>query len=393
MGGNVPANLAPIFQQAGKANNVPPSVLAGIMSVESDFGRNQGPSSAGAVGTMQFLPSTAKGLGIDPHNVGQAVNGAAKLLNQYGFQSNPTRAIAAYNAGPGNVQAGMGYASNVLSEAKRISGELSGGTLGPNIDLTSVGFPSQTVTLGGTTSYQPTFNQAGYDKALNAYKLGTVLKMGKASDALFSGFGTNGVKTTDFNTGPSALTPLYRQGLIKTTAPNPQDYAGMKEVTSPSQTLTFPGAQGSVLTSLAAIGHSGYVNPIPGAQVGRTDMGIDANLKPGDPILAIGNAKVLGIMGNWYAGQPYMAYQLLDGPAKGRVVYVAEQITNMAKPGTVVKAGQPVANYAPAGTGIEMGWANPSNWQQTLAQGQGNTGGSGHSNSPAGQNFRSFLGL
>lgn len=118
--------LAPYFVASGNKYHVPPAVLAGVADVETNGGRITATSSAGAVGPMQFLPSTAAGLGINPLNPAQAVDGAARLLNQYGYQSNPTRAIAAYNAGPANYQAGLGYAQQVLASAGRLSPALKG---------------------------------------------------------------------------------------------------------------------------------------------------------------------------------------------------------------------------------------------------------------------------
>ncbi len=99
-------------------------------------------------------------------------------------------------------------------------------------------------------------------------------------------------------------------------------------------------------------------------------MGVDVDLKPGEPIVAPGTSRVLGVMQNWYAGQPYVALQLLDGPLKGHNYYVAEQINLAVSPGDIVHPGQPIGHFAASGTGIEMGWAG-DNWQQTLAQSQG----------------------
>ena len=50
--------LLGLWQGAGAQYGVPWQVLAAINKVESDFGRNMGPSSAGAVGWMQFMPAT-----------------------------------------------------------------------------------------------------------------------------------------------------------------------------------------------------------------------------------------------------------------------------------------------------------------------------------------------
>jgi hypothetical protein len=134
--------------------------------------------------------------------------------------------------------------------------------------------------------------------------------------------------------------------------------------------------------------YSGYVNPFPGASIGRTDQGVDVSMKPGDPIRAIGNARVIGVIPNWFQGQPLVYYQLLDGPKAGQYVYVAEQINNIAKPGTVLRAGEPVATYAGSGTGVETGWATSSG--QTKAR--ATTGYSEGQQTPAGQQFRDFLG-
>jgi hypothetical protein len=135
----------------------------------------------------------------------------------------------------------------------------------------------------------------------------------------------------------------------------------------------------------------GYVYPLPSTRrIGRTDMGVDVDLNPGDPISAPGTSRVLGVTQDWYAGQPYLALQLLDGPMKGRNYYVAEQIDISVIPGQTVQAGQTIAHYAASGTGVEMGWAAP-NWQQTLAQAEGNTGDAHHNDAPAGISFRTWL--
>src|SRR3954447_25185168 len=54
----VPAELVPLFRDAARNYDLGPegaAVLAGLTSVESDFGRHLGPSSAGAIGWAQFM--------------------------------------------------------------------------------------------------------------------------------------------------------------------------------------------------------------------------------------------------------------------------------------------------------------------------------------------------
>ena len=100
-----PAELLPIWQAAGDAYGVPWQVLAAINKVESDFGRNMGPSEAGAVGWMQFMPATwleygtdADGDGVaDPWNAKDAIYSAARYLAASGAQADLRSAVFAYN--------------------------------------------------------------------------------------------------------------------------------------------------------------------------------------------------------------------------------------------------------------------------------------------------------
>jgi murein DD-endopeptidase MepM/ murein hydrolase activator NlpD len=97
--------LLALWQQAGSAYAIPWRVLAAINKVESNFGRNMGPSSAGAVGWMQFMPSTwvrwgvdANGDGVaDPWNPTDAVFSAARYLAAAGGSTDLYRGVYAYN--------------------------------------------------------------------------------------------------------------------------------------------------------------------------------------------------------------------------------------------------------------------------------------------------------
>ena len=119
----------------------------------------------------------------------------------------------------------------------------------------------------------------------------------------------------------------------------------------------------------------------------RTDQGVDATMPVGAPILAPGRVKVLAIIPDWYAGQPLVYFELLDGPDAGKVQYVAEQITEIARPGTILEKGQAVAHYAPSGTAIEYGWSTLSG--VTLAR--ATTGYEEGQVTPAGRSMRVWL--
>jgi murein DD-endopeptidase MepM/ murein hydrolase activator NlpD len=97
--------LLAIWQRAGGEYQIPWQVLAAINKVESNFGRNMGPSSAGAIGWMQFMPSTwerwgvdANGDGVaDPWNAEDAITAAARYLAASGGATDIQRAIFSYN--------------------------------------------------------------------------------------------------------------------------------------------------------------------------------------------------------------------------------------------------------------------------------------------------------
>jgi peptidoglycan DL-endopeptidase CwlO len=94
---------ADLFTAAGARHGVDPALLAGVAKVESGFD-SSAVSSAGATGLMQFMPATARGLGVDATDPASSVDGAARYLRQLTDRFGSTDlALAAYNAGPGTV--------------------------------------------------------------------------------------------------------------------------------------------------------------------------------------------------------------------------------------------------------------------------------------------------
>ena len=97
--------LVALWHRAGAAYGVPWEVLAAINKIESNFGQNMGPSSAGALGWMQFIPSSwlrwgmdGDGDGVaDPWDPEDAVFAAARYLAAAGAHDDLSRAIFAYN--------------------------------------------------------------------------------------------------------------------------------------------------------------------------------------------------------------------------------------------------------------------------------------------------------
>jgi hypothetical protein len=100
----VPDNLVALFSSAAARHGVPAALLAAVAKQESGYDAGA-VSSAGAQGIMQLMPSTARGLGVNPLDPAQAIDGAAQLLGNYLKQYNGSvpLTLAAYNAGPGAV--------------------------------------------------------------------------------------------------------------------------------------------------------------------------------------------------------------------------------------------------------------------------------------------------
>ena len=93
------------FREAANTYGIDEKLLRSIARAESNFNPSA-TSHAGAMGIMQMMPATAAECGVtDPYDARQSIMGGAqyftKLLNKY--NNNTSLALAAYNAGPGNV--------------------------------------------------------------------------------------------------------------------------------------------------------------------------------------------------------------------------------------------------------------------------------------------------
>lgn len=143
----------PIFEQAQARYGVSWAVLAAMCKIESGFGQNMGPSSAGAVGFMQFMPTTWSGYrnplasdnpsnprwdtnpqtiaqyggyGVDGNGDGKAdpfdpwdaVFAAANMLAKNGFSEDPRKAVYAYNHA-------WWYVDMVMAQAEEYSQQMA----------------------------------------------------------------------------------------------------------------------------------------------------------------------------------------------------------------------------------------------------------------------------
>src|SRR4051794_8048986 len=137
----IPPFLLPIYQAAGIEYGVRWEILAAINEIETDYGRNLNVSTAGAVGWMQFMPSTWKRYGVDanhdgrkdPFNPVDAIFAAARYLKAARADQDVRGAVFAYNHADW-------YVDSVLMRARRIAG-LPADLVGALSGLTQGRFP------------------------------------------------------------------------------------------------------------------------------------------------------------------------------------------------------------------------------------------------------------
>lgn len=103
---NTSTSFDNIIKEVSSKFNIPQSLIKSVISVESNFNPNA-LSSAGAKGLMQLMPLTADYLGVkNVWDAKQNIEGGTKYLRELmdKYDGNMQLALAAYNAGPGNVE-------------------------------------------------------------------------------------------------------------------------------------------------------------------------------------------------------------------------------------------------------------------------------------------------
>ena len=134
----IPPFLLPIYQACGTQYGIPWQVLASINRIETAFGTNLNVSTAGALGWMQFIPSTWEMYGVDANNDGRkdpynpvdAICAAARYLKAAGGEDDLRTAIFAYNHADWYVDEVLLYANQYGKLPEPLVSSLTGLTEG-----------------------------------------------------------------------------------------------------------------------------------------------------------------------------------------------------------------------------------------------------------------------
>jgi membrane-bound lytic murein transglycosylase B len=381
----VPAALLPIYQSASDAYGLGPQgpgVLAAINGIESGFGANLGPSSAGAVGWMQFLPSTWATHGVDangdgtadPNNPQDAIYAAAAYLRAAGMPLDTPGAIFAYNHADW-------YVAEVLANAGCYGGSIGGLGLTPSIQsYTCKPAPDMHVPLYYMQAFEQAASQydlgesgvwalaavarleSNFGRDMTAGQLITVGPLGLDRNEWnrfeVDGDGDGRILHADLQDAAATLAREIwsrgdlRAGLflhnqaewyVQSVLDEANQISGRCTTATADLSLTLPQ------TSLS--------NPLPGWQRGRIDMGVDFSAPPGTPIRSPFDAVVVRVGA---PGWPGGGGGVLLEPAHGQFVFIYESVQAVVNPGQRVQPGQVIGlgSATSSSTGIEIGFAD-----------------------------------
>jgi murein DD-endopeptidase MepM/ murein hydrolase activator NlpD len=390
----VPPILIPIYQRAAEAYGLGPqgpAILAGINEIETGFGTNLNVSSAGAIGWMQFMPSTWETYGVDangdgvsdPYNPEDAIFAAARYLAAAGMPADTYGAIYAYNHADWYVQEVLANASCYSPVA---------GTVAPAVSLEPKLQQLSCRTAPTWAKEVPAQYLSAFEEAAARYELGKRGVWVLAGVArLESNFGRNMTRRQLAVVGPLGLergewaryavdgnedgriqhsSPadsaatlarlLWSRGSLRAGVFTHNQAAWyveavMTEADRLEGVCRIKTVQWSLALPKAA---SSYVNPFAlstNLVTGRVDQGVD--FTGTGSIVAIGNAIVLGTGAPGWPEGGGVLYQLLDGPLKGEVIFVYEGVDATVQPGQRVKAGEQIAAFRPGGS-IEIGFSD-----------------------------------
>lgn len=359
------AELEVLWRDAGVAYGVPWTVLGAINQVESNFGQNMGPSYAGAVGWMQFLPSTwerwgldADGDGIaDPWDPEDAIYGAARYLAATGAQEDIRGAVYSYNHS-------YAYVDRVMQIASGLGG---GGVspAGPPLASGDPNVPTSSLVTVDTLTERVDREQQALKAALaeleeaNAELIEIAARRGRLAERAAKAAAIDG---PDFAAIDGQLQRLQAReeqiasetGARRVAVRRSRARLGRRLVELAGPPEVFPTSG----LPLALSGERPRIIGTPGVGThSQSDWqsrnAVDLAAAPGTPVLATETGRVVKVSGSDPAagtrvtgsGKRVYGYSLTLETAGGDVFYAHMGTVNAAA-GQVVRAGQQIGTVA-----------------------------------------------
>lgn len=194
---DVPESMDSIFEEAAELYNVPVNLLMAVGKAESGYNANA-VSPVGAMGVMQLMPATAASLGVDnAFDARSNIMGGAKYLSQMlqRYDGDIDLALAAYNAGSGNVEkyGGVPPFDETINYISRIRGYMgedltTGKTVESNVSSKTTG----TGTLKNTAVDTSTeFTQELAEYFVNMMKLQMMSRVSSLGRSSFLDIGSD----------------------------------------------------------------------------------------------------------------------------------------------------------------------------------------------------------
>ena len=317
------ANWRALAAQAAAVTHVPAPLLDAQIMQES-HGNPKARSSAGAEGIAQFMPATARSMGVNPWDPGSAIAGMARMdAANFAKYHNWKDVLSIYNSGRGwatgrQIGQTRNYVDSILSAAGF-----------PNLG----GAHNERSQGGGAMSGIP-----GLDAAM-----GQSSSFKQIAGAMLMQAAANGGQ---FDPG-SLLGLVAARNQMQVSTPVGGSNAGGGQSGSPGPLLAGSSQGGGFLPKGATY------------KGNRADQGRDFQTNSGGAIIAPGDGQVLAVKSDPHGfGPAYPIVQFTTGPYKGRTMYIGHTISKLPA-GTRFRAGTVLSHTGTRGIGNATlpGWA------------------------------------
>jgi murein DD-endopeptidase MepM/ murein hydrolase activator NlpD len=347
-------DLESLWQRAGAAYGISWQVLGAINKIESNYGENMGPSSAGAVGWMQFMPSTwqrwgvdANGDGVaDPWNPDDAVFAAARYLAAAGGATDIRSAIYSYN-----------HATWYVNDVLQMAGLIGSGAATATPALDQLG--ERVAQLRGRvdqlrrslTAARARVDSLGGDVARLLQRAGKQRLLSDELDIRMHAAHVE-LRRSQATANVERLRTLLDQAETDLRTPEPLPAS------------SFAGGLGTAIAAPSAPGSLVYPLGQPGRLIGfpyqgthllygnwESDNAVDISAPIGTPVYAVAAGTIGSQIGALGSGDPHLQGERLHLVTATDEYYYAHLSLIVVRPGQTVQAGQ-LLGYSGEANGV-----------------------------------------